>query len=354
MNIQNYLLCILYIVLIVVHSYTLFQKDFHRGLVSIFSFALLTETVSTVLEALYQLDQETKLLGVIGLSSSPNFHYIAQLIHITAINFFILFLLIIAKGWPITRSDMPFKYAFAIFWLLCLAADLITFYWTTITAIARNFSNIDMAVSLGSNLENGLSGSSNATTVTPNGGGGGGLDKPVTNLSTTIIENLPKEQEQFNSTPRRLSLLLRVIIMIYFLLELRTTMILEQEKKKLQFYLNFGALTMVWFVHTLIVYIISLRVDSNWQTKLVSGFSSVANFLGFAVTTRLMWPKNSQSDLFRKSKRPASDTAVEDGCELDNFSTLDRDEVADLQEEYDGLQMRDLSNNSNNKRQQKR
>lgn len=324
MNPQTYLLCILYIILIVVHSFTLCHNDFHRGLVLVFSFALLTETVSTILEAMHQLvlayGPELQTITQLDLGSFANFHYIAQLIHITAINFFILFLLIVAKGWPITRRDMPFKYAFAIFWLICLAADLVTFYWTTITAIAKNFSNMD-------------------STMMPIDA----LDKQtIANLSTTIIENLPKEQEQFNSTPRRLSLLLRVIIMLYFLLELRTTMILEQEKKKLQFYLHFGALTMVWFVHTVIVYIISLRVDSTWQSKLISGFSSAANFLGFAVTTRLLWPKNSRSDLFRKTKR----TVTEDGCELDNFSTIERDdEDMTGQDEYDGLQMRDLSNN---------
>lgn len=346
MNIQNYLLCILYIILIIVHSYTVFHRDFYRGLVSIFSFALLAETISTVLEALHQLvlayGPELQEITQLDLSSFANFHYIAQLTHITAINFFILFLLIVAKGWPITRSDMPFKYTFAIFWLLCLAADLITFYWTTIAAIAKNFSNVDINVSLGYNTSEGNL-MSRSSTMAPIGI----VDKPLTNLSTTIIENLPKEQEQFNSTPRRLSLLLRVIIMLYFLLELRKTMILEQEKRKLQFYLHFGALTMVWFVHTVIVYIISLRVDSNWQSKLISGFSSAANFLGFAVTTRLMWPKNSRSDLFRKRRRAISGVTIEDGCELDNFSTIDRDEddMGGGHNDYDGLQMRDLSNN---------
>lgn len=350
MNIQNYLLCILYVILIIVHSYTICHRDFHRGLISIFSLALFAETISTVLETLHQLVlvycQEIEEITHINLSSFANFHYIAQLTHITAINFFILFLLIVAKGWPITRSDMPFKYAFAIFWLLCLAADLITFYWTTITAIARNLSNIDIQVSLGYHPQDGFSASTSTMSTSSQA-------NSLTNLTTTIIDSLPKDQEQINTTPRRLSLLLRVVIMLYFLLELRTTMILEQEKKKLQFYLHFGALTMVWFVHTVIVYIISLRVDSNWQSKLISGFSSTANFLAFAVTTRLLWPRNPRSDLFRKNKRNSSRIAVEDGCELDNFSTLDRDEQELGEEEYDGLQMRDLSSPNNIKQSDK-
>lgn len=354
MNIQN-ILCILYLILIVIHSFTLCHKDFHRGLISVFTFALFTETISTVLETLHQLvltygpqiQESTQL----DLKALANFHYIAQLTHITSINFFILFLLIVAKGWPITRRDMPFKYAFAMFWLLCLSADLITFYWTTITAIAMKLtltnsttndsipilSITTISTKLIEEDISAISTTTVATTLFQND-----TSSPFSNISTTIIDSLPQDQEQFNSTPRRLSLLLRVVIMLFFLLELRTTMILEQEKRKLQFYLHFGALTMVWFVHTLIVYIISLRVDSSWQTKLISGFSSAANFLGFAVTTRLLWPKNSNSDLFKKGKSLPSGIAIEDGYELDNFSTIDRDEDGHVDEDYDGLQMRDL------------
>jgi hypothetical protein len=356
MNIQDYLLCILYIILIVIHSFTLCHKDFHRGLISVFTFALFAETVSTVLEAVHQLvltyGRDIHEITQLDLRLFNNFHYIAQLIHITSINFFILFLLIIAKGWPITRRDMPFKYAFALFWSLCLFADLITFYWTTITAIAKNFTvtnfnysnsmpNLSMTTTTSTMEEiSALSTTTIATTLIIDAHTT--TSNPLTNLSSTIMENLPKDQEQFNSTPRRMSLLLRIVIMLFFLLELRTTMILEQEKRKLQFYLHFGALTMVWFVHTIIVYIISLRVDSNWQSKLISGFSSAANFLGFAVTTNLLWPKNSNSDLFKKRKRIPQGIAIDEGFELDNFSTHDGDEGVQEDEDYDGLQMQDL------------
>lgn len=360
MNIQNYLLCILYLILIVIHSITLCHKDFHRGLISVFTFALFAETVSTVLEALHQLvltyGREIHEFTQLDPKTFTNLHYIAQLIHITSINFFILFLLIVAKGWPITRRDMPFKYAFALFWSLCLSADLITFYWTTITAIARNFTDINfnnsnsttnLSTTTTSTMEGSISALSTTTIATTlildtNAT----TSNPLSNLSSTIMESLPKDQEQFNTTPKRLSLLLRVVIMLFFLLELRTTMILEQEKRKLQFYLHFGALTMVWFVHTVIVYVISLRVDSNWQSKLISGFSSAANFLGFAVTTRLLWPKNSNSYLFRKHRGVPPGNASDEVFELDNFSTLDRDEDGRMDEDYEGLQMRDLDSKS--------
>lgn len=345
--------------LFITHSYTLSRKDFHRGLISIFSFALFTQTISTILFTLHQtvLAYGQQLTDISDIDFSPmyNVHYFAQLIHVTSINFFILFLLIVAKGWPITRRDMPFKYAFTIFWLLCLAADLITFYWTTITMLANNFTNIynDPIKSLSTttaatiNLTHPTIDSTEASLNTSMS------DITTSKVPTSIIESLPSDTEQFNSTPRRLSLLLRVVIMLYFLLELRTTMILEQEQKKLQFYLHFGALSMVWFVHSVIVYVISLRVEVVWQSKLISGFSSAANFLAFAVTTRLLWPKSSRSYLFKKRKR--SQTRLPSQNNLDNFSTVDNEEGEEEEgnddgddfdnDEYDGLEMRDLSGN---------
>lgn len=197
-----------------------------------------------------------RVISTIDIDTLQSIGYTAQLLHVLSINLFILFLLIIAKGWPITRRDMPFKYAFFVFWIVCLFFDLLQFYWTS----KPDLSEIRKSISLAKDIE-------------------------------------------FDISPIRLSLGLRIVIMIFFLLELRATMILEQEEKKLKFYLNFGALTMVWFIHSVVVYVISLRVEKerDWQAKLVNGFSAAANFIAFVMTTRLLWPKNSRSSLFRRS-----------------------------------------------------
>lgn len=325
----------------IAHSYTLCQKDFHRSLISIFSFALFTQATSTVLFTSHQVvttyAHQLSSITDLDFTSVYNIQYIAQLISVVSINFFILFLLIIAKGWPITRRDMPFKYAFAIFWLLCMAADLITFYWTAIIVIARNLTsdhNDSLSISI-SNI---------TSTTTPSSLHSAAIDSTMATvitsakIPTSFLDSLPKDTEQFNSTPMRLSLLLRLVIMVYFLLELRTTMILEQEQKKLQFYLHFGALSMVWFVHSVIVYVISLRVEAVWQSKLISGFSSAANFLAFAITTSLLWPKSSRSYLFRRRKHNSrrSTSAI---CEEAAAATLNSDSP---DEDYDGLEMKVL------------
>lgn len=337
MNLQNYLLCALYILLIIAHSFTLCQRDFHMKLISIFSFALFTQTISTVLftihQAILSYGPQYFDLKDADLSSINNIQYIVHLLYLISINFFILFLLIIAKGWPITRRDMPFKYAFAVFWLMCLTADLLTFYWSTLTLLAENFTNKYYNINTNTIVpvtNNSSSMQATITTILPL------LVESTTKPPSTILDSLTGDTEQFNSTPKRLSLVLRIVIMIYFLLELRTTMILEQEQKKLQFYLHFGAFSMVWFVHSLIVYVISLRVEVVWQSKLISGFSSAANFLAFAITAKLLWPRSSKSYLFRKRANHPADELAENG----EMSLASEDD-----DSFDGLEMKDLSGN---------
>lgn len=92
---------------------------------------------------------------------------------------------------------------------------------------------------------------------------------------------------------------------------------------------------MVWFVHSLIVYVISLRVEIVWQSKLISGFSSAANFLAFAVTTRLLWPSSPKAYLFMKQKQSHLN---------DDFPSLNS--VDEDDDTYDGLEMRSLGEQS--------
>lgn len=330
MDIQNCLLCILYIILIIVHSFTLSRKDFHRKLISVFSLALFLQTVSTLLVTYNQFKWLFSYVNNNNISNNnyndtydelksspidsaaiPKTYFknnsqvpiftiqdVAQLLHVTSINLLILFLLIVAKGWPITRRDMPFKYAFAIFWLVCLFADLINSYWTHIETLALNMISRETSHPNNSTIE-----STDLVNMTIQSS----TTKSPLSVNDTIIPS-PNQQDGFDlsdSTTKRLSLVIRIVMMLYFLLELRKTMILEQEQRKLQFYLHFGALSMVWFIHSVIVYAISLRVD-KWQGKLVSGFSSAADFLAFAVTTRLLWPLTSRSLLFRRIRKQTS------------------------------------------------
>lgn len=216
----------------------------------------ITENLSDVSTSILQ-SSNLNITITLAYDTLEKIWFSAQVIHILSINLFILFLLIIAKGWPITRSRMPFKYAFFIFWTTCLCFDLLHFYWTK----------------------------------RPN----------ITELTSIILPN----SISLDVIPIRLSLGLRVVIMIFFLLELRATVILEQDEKKLKFYLSFGAATMVWFISSVIVYLISLRVQRDWQTQLINGFSAAADFIAFLLTTTILLnPNSSRSKLFKKRSLP--------------------------------------------------
>jgi len=90
--------------------------------------------------------------------------------------------------------------------------------------------------------------------------------------------------------PGWFSLIFRILLMLWFLCELRATMMLEQNQLRLRFYLHFGAGIMVWFVHLPIVAIIGLQISLMWRYKLILGFSSAANFLAYVIVTHFMWP----------------------------------------------------------------
>jgi len=59
--------------------------------------------------------------------------------------------------------------------------------------------------------------------------------------------------DEWQTWPGRLILIFRLAIMIWFLVELRTTFHVESSVKNTQFYLHFGAGFLVWFVYLPIV-----------------------------------------------------------------------------------------------------
>lgn len=105
-------------------------------------------------------------------------------------------------------------------------------------------------------------------------------------------------------------LILRIGIMVWFLFCLRSTMAFEHQKSKLDFFLHFGAASLVnilnsqlrfrpnfsvadfqvWFIYLPIVALIALRVSVLWRKKLLLGIVGSANFLAYAVMAHLLWP----------------------------------------------------------------
>lgn len=59
--------------------------------------------------------------------------------------------------------------------------------------------------------------------------------------------------------------------MLWFLFELRVTMLYEHNSQKLNFLLHFGASSLVWFIYLPIIALIALQVSALWRFKLLVG-----------------------------------------------------------------------------------
>lgn len=82
-----------------------------------------------------------------------------------------------------------------------------------------------------------------------------------------IIEDI----DEYQTWPGWLIIVFRTIIMIWFLFELRNTMMYEHNIKKLNFFLHFGASALVWFIYLPIIAVIALQVSALWRFKLLLG-----------------------------------------------------------------------------------
>jgi len=72
---------------------------------------------------------------------------------------------------------------------------------------------------------------------------------------------------EWQTWPGWLILVFRIAIMIWFLFELRETVVLERSKDKTRFYLHFGAGYLVWFVYLPIIAVICTQISSLWRYK---------------------------------------------------------------------------------------
>lgn len=82
-----------------------------------------------------------------------------------------------------------------------------------------------------------------------------------------IIEDI----DEYQTWPGWLIICFRTMIMVWFLFELRNTMMYEHNTQKLNFFLHFGASALVWFIYLPIIALIALQVSALWRFKLLLG-----------------------------------------------------------------------------------
>lgn len=151
-----------------------------------------------------------------------------------------LLLLLLAKGWAITRKELTWRPLLFSVWAFYGLVHVLLYVW--------DLTELD------------------------------------------VIDDI----DAYQTWPGWLMLILRIGIMAWFLFCLRATMAFEHQKSKLDFFLHFGAASLVWFIYLPIVALIALQVPVLWRTKLLLGIVYSANFLAYAVMAHLLWPTRSQ------------------------------------------------------------
>ncbi|ESO94273.1 hypothetical protein LOTGIDRAFT_118765 [Lottia gigantea] len=153
--------------------------------------------------------------------------------------FFVLFLIFIAKGWGITTDALPGKIVMYIIWGFYTILNIVLFVWNLI------------------------------------------LLDPVINT------------DKWQTYPGYLTLAFRLVIMIWFLYELRKTSQKGHHLDRLQFFQHFGAFFLVWFVYLPALVLICSQISALWRYKTILSISYAAEILGYIVLIHLLWPSRS-------------------------------------------------------------
>lgn len=184
---------------------------------------------------------------------------VGDLFNILAQSLFMMLLLLLAKGYAITRMMLYHRYLLFSLWGLYSILILTLYFW--------NMIEVD------------------------------------------VIEDI----DEYQTWPGWLTLALRVLIMVWFLFELRSTMMYEHNANKLNFFLHFGAASLVWFIYLPVVALIALQVSPLWRYKLLLGFTYSADLLAHTFMTYLLWPERSEQYLLLAHEADLS-------SELDEFN----------------------------------
>lgn len=184
---------------------------------------------------------------------------LGDLFNILAQSLFMMLLLLLAKGYAITRMMLSRRFLLISLWGLYSILILTLYFW--------NMIEVD------------------------------------------VIEDI----DEYQTWPGWLTLALRVLIMVWFLFELRNTMTYEHNAKKLNFFLHFGAASLVWFIYLPVVALIALQVSPLWRYKLLLGFTYSADLLAHSFMTYLLWPERSEQYLLLAYEADLS-------SELDEFN----------------------------------
>lgn len=231
---EMYLIFMLvYIVLLPMQFYAVrLQK---HPVTKLFTLSLLSEFVSLALITVHLIRYAANGVG------EPKMQAAGDVLDILSRTTFMLILLLLAKGWAVTRQQIS-RTGWIILmsiWVPYCAFHIFLYIW----------------------------------------------DRTEVDIISDI--------DEYQTWPGWIVLILRTSFMMWFLYELRNTMKYEHSSKKLDFLLHLGASSLVWFIYLPIVAIVALQVSPMWRYKLLQGITNSADCMAYCVMTGLLWPNRA-------------------------------------------------------------
>ncbi|KAL1458112.1 hypothetical protein WDU94_008286 [Cyamophila willieti] len=252
---QMYLLFfIVYCLLLPVQLYAVAHQ--RHPVTKLFTASLILEVVGVGFNLIHVLKYAYDGVGYSNIS------VIGDVLDILSRTTFMLLLILLAKGWAVTRIELAWKpFSILLIWFIYGIVHILLYVW--------NMTEVD------------------------------------------IIEDI----DVYQTWPGWLILILRTFISAWFLSELRTTMLYEHNAQKLNFFLHFGASALVWFIYLPIIALVALQLSALWRFKLLLGITYSADCFAYCMMTHLLWPTRSEQYFLL-----ATDAMMHIGDELDEFN----------------------------------
>ncbi|XP_076463418.1 integral membrane protein GPR180-like isoform X2 [Babylonia areolata] len=151
------------------------------------------------------------------------------------------------------------------------------------------------------------------------------------------IDNIISNTDEWQTWPGYATLAFRLIAMVWFVVELRRTFH-HTPHDHLSFIQHFGAFFLMWFIYLPVLALISTQVSPLWRYKTILSISYAVDIFAYAVLLHLFWP--SRSVLFMVNGErplPIYDLEItgllEDMQETTLFTRNDKEPPADLGKE---------------------
>lgn len=193
----------------------------------------------------------------------PTLATLGEILEIFSQSLFMLLLLLLAMGWAITRQELNCKIALFALWSLYTIVHCLLYVWKK--------TEVD------------------------------------------VIEDV----EEYQTIPGVITLVLRVVVMLCFVIALRETMLHEYSPERLNFFLHFGAASLVWFIYLPLVAIVALQISALWRTKFLIGIVYSADTFAYGVLIHLLWPSRSQQYFLLATQTDHTDE-LEELCQAAN------------------------------------